>query len=1054
MRSIITFFVRHRIWVNVLMLSVMFFGFISLKQMRYSFFPETKPDVITVRVIYPGASPSEVAEGVTLKIEETLDGTEGVDRLTSISSEGLSVVSVQSRLGADMDRLVADVKNAIDAIGSFPLDAEEPIVSQQRFRSRSLSIALYGDLDLYNLKTITDEMRDRLLSADAVSQVDLRGLPGLEFSIEVSEERLRQYNLRFDEIAQAVRKFNINLSGGKFDTVKEEILIRTWGRGYKPEDLLTIPLRTDPSGGVVALGDVAEIRELWRDDPQRMFYNDHPAVFLNIDQAAGEDILAMANVAYQVVEDFNRTNGDIQATILDDRTVPLRQRVSLLVRNGVFGALLIVLCLGFFLKMRLSFWVTLGIPFSFAGMFILISLGGLTINVISLFGMIIVVGILVDDAIVVAENIYARTERGENQVHAAINGSMEVLGPVVTSVMTTIIAFTPLFFLDGMMGKFMWQNATVVIAALIFSLVESFLILPGHLAHSRALDHSRTKGRFRIWTEKVIDRFTQRIYAPVLRNAIAHRWLVLALPLSAILLTIGLVGGGRIGLTFFPVVDGDSIPVQLSLKAGSQEADTQAMLERIEKAVWRVNEEMRGERADGADVVTGIIREIGSNRTGDSGSHAGNLNIQLLDGEARDMDSYLISARIRKEIGPLPGVQKFTLGRSGHFGKAISVSLLGNDTEQLQHARDLLAAELRNFDSLTGVSDTDVAGRRELNITLKPRALALGLTLSDLVGQIRQGFFGQEIQRLQRGHDEIRVWVRYRPEDRSSLGRLDRMRIRTPQGAEYPFSQLAEYTIDRGVTTINRLDQQQEIRVEASQSDPTEDLPPILAEIRDDVLPRVLAQVSGISSSFEGQSRDTAKTASSMKRVLPLALLGMFLLMVLVFRSWGQAALIFSLIPIGIIGAIWGHGIMGMQLSMMSLFGVIALSGIIINDSIVLVDQINRNLRLGQRVQDAVYNAGITRLRPIILTTVTTACGLAPLMLEQSRQAQFLIPMAISVAFGLIFGTVILLVILPSFYMIMNTIRYRVSRLLGRTQSQEAVEPAVRELGETIPEQV
>jgi multidrug efflux pump subunit AcrB len=1054
MRAIITFFVRHRVWVNVLLFSIMIFGFLSMRQMRYSFFPETTPDIVTVRVFYPGASPGEVAEGVTLKIEEVLDGTEGVERLTSISSEGLSVVSVQSRLGVDMDRLVADVKNAIDAISSFPVAAEQPVVTQQRFRSRSLSVALYGDLDLYNLKTITDDMRDRLLKSDKVSQVELRGLPDLEFSIEVSEEQLRRYGMRFDEVAQAVKGFNINTSGGKFDTANEEILIRSWGRGYSPEDFLTIPLRTDPAGGVVLLGDVVQIKELWQDDPQRMFYNDHPAVFLNIDQAAGEDILAMANIATQVVEDFNQTNQDIQAVILDNRTIPLRQRIDLLVRNGLFGSMLIVLSLGFFLKMRLSFWVTLGIPFSFAGMFILISLFGLTINVISLFGMIIVVGILVDDAIVVSENIYARTEKGENQVLAAINGSMEMLGPVTTSVMTTIIAFTPLFFLDGMMGKFMWQNATVVIAALIFSLVESFFILPGHLAHSRALDHSRPKRRFRKWSENLIGQLTHRLYAPTLRWAIAHRWMVLALPVSAILLTIGLVGGGKIGLTFFPMVDGDNIPVQLSLTPGRQEAETLKILERIEQKIWEVNEELKSERADGADVVTGIIREIGSNQLGDTGSHAGNLNILMLDGETRDMDSYLIAAKIRRKIGQIPEAQKFTLGRSGHFGKAVSISLLGNDSDQLRHARDLLVTELKNFESLIGVSDSDAEGRRELDITLKPQALALGLTLGDLIGQVRQGFFGQEIQRLQRGHDEIRVWVRYRPEDRASLGQLDKMRIRTPQGGVYPFSQLADYTIDRGVTTISRLDQQQEIRVEASQADLSQDLPPILAEIRDDVLPRVLAQVPGVNFSFEGQSRDQAKTTGSMKKVLPMALLGMFLLMVLVFRSWSQAGLIFTLIPIGILGAIWGHGIMGIQLSMMSLFGVIALSGIIINDSIVLVDQINRNLRLGQKVKDAVFNAGVTRLRPILLTTVTTAVGLAPLMLEQSRQAQFLIPMAVSVAFGLIFGTVILLIMLPSFFMILSTLRFQGSRLLGRNSSHESLEPAVRELSETIPEQV
>jgi multidrug efflux pump subunit AcrB len=512
------------------------------------------------------------------------------------------------------------------------------------------------------------------------------------------------------------------------------------------------------------------------------------------------------------------------------------------------------------------------------------------------------------------------------------------------------------------------------------------------------------------------------------------------------MLTIGLIGGGFIGVTFFPVIDGDTVPINLSLVAGSQESETDSLLAQIETICWAVNEDLQSERADGRDVILGIKRQLGSNAIGESGSHTGQLLIQLLDGEVRDMDSYIIARRLREAVGPIPQAQNLTFGSAGRFGKPVSISLLGNNFEELDQARNLLKTELEQYSALKDVTDTDREGRREIDIKLKPRAYALGLKLSDIAGQVRQGFYGQEIQRIQRGRDEIRVWVRYRPEDRTSLDRLDQMRIRTSDGMEYPFSELAEYTIERGITSINHLNRMREIKVEANLTDAEADLPPILAEIKENTIPKVLAQVQDVKASFEGQSREQAIMQRSMMIVFPIVLLGMFILVILVFRSYAQASIIFSLIPIGILGAVWGHGIQGLQVNMLSLTGIIALSGIIINDSIVFVDQINRFLREGQSVRDAVFNTGIARLRPILLTTLTTALGLAPLILETSRQAQFLIPMAVSVAYGLLFGTLILLLILPALFLAFNSIRYKfAARILGQDISNEQVEPAVKE---------
>ena len=682
-------------------------------------------------------------------------------------------------------------------------------------------------------------------------------------------------------------------------------------------------------------------------------------------------------------------------------------------------------------------------------MFIIANMVGITINVISLFGMIIVVGILVDDAIVVGENIFAHFERGKKPVDAAIDGTKEMLGPVFTSVLTTVLAFTPFFFLDGVLGTFIWHVALVVISALLFSLVEAFLILPAHLAHSKALHSHDQDPPIRKKIEAFINWLTHRVYGRSLKFALKHKWITVVLPFAFVLITVGIVGGGLIGATFFPFIDGDNLPINVSLVSGRQEADTDSILTRIEKTAWRVGAKMSEDRIDGKQLIVGIKRDIGSNDFGDIGSHTGRLTLELLDGEERNLDSYLIANEIRKAVGPIPDAINITYGRTSFFGKPISVSFLGNNLDALNRARDLAVAELENMASLRDVTDSNQEGRRELDIKLKPRAYALGLTVQDIAGQVRQGFFGQEVQRIQRGKDEIRIWVRYRPEDRAALGKLDQMRIRTPEGAQYPFSELAGYTIERGITTISHLDRRREIRVEAAVADEGADVPPILEEVKNVVVPRVLSQVEGVSVSYEGQSRDQQKFQRSMRAAFPMALIGMFILVVLVFRSYAQAGMIFSLIPIGVLGAIWGHGIQGIQLNTLSIYGVIALSGIIINDSIVFVDQINRNLREGQKLHDAVYNAGTARLRPILLTTITTSLGLAPLILETSRQAQFLIPMAVSVAYGLIFGTFILLLILPALFLVFNRIRCAWHRVFFSGEFPiECVEPAITHLRE------
>lgn len=1048
MEKLISFFIKFRVWNNVLLFSIFGFGILFFYQMKYSFFPEIAPDILTVQVVYPGAAPEEVEEGVVLKIEEAIDGLEGIERVTSSSRENIGVVTIEKLKDAEMDKVLTDVKNAIDRINSFPQDMEKPVIFEQKFRTRALSIILYGETDLYNLKYIAEEMRDDLLATEQISQININGIPNLEFSIEVSEADLRRYKLTFDEISRAVAAANVNISGGKFETPDEEILIRAYGRNYYADELLNIIVRGNPDGTNIYLHDVATIKEQWEDVPDKSFYNGRTAAVLDVDKTREEDILAVAETVKDYLDDFNKRNNKVQAVIINDTTISLSQRIELLVKNGLVGLVLVLITLGFFLNLRLSFWVAVGIPFSFAGMFIVAALSGLTINVISLFGMIIVVGILVDDAIVVGENIYSHYEKGEPAFKAAVNGTKEVAGPVFTSIFTTVIAFLPFFFLDGFLGKFIWHMALVVIATLLFSLVEAFLILPGHLAHSKGLHPHKNDSMIRKKIEKFIDRLTNKYYGPILKYSMRHKWITLVIPISFFMVTVGLIKGGFIGVTFFPFIDGDTLPINVSLVSGRQEADTDAILARIEKAAFEVNEDLKAERLDGKDVILAAKRDIGSNDFGEAGSHTGKLTLELLSGEERNLDSYIISNKIREKVGRIPDAQNITFGRTSFFGKPVEVSLLGNDLDELEKAKELLYEEMINFGTLKDVTISSEEGKRELNIILKPKAYSLGLTLGEVARQVRQGFFGDEVQRIQRGRDEIKIWVRYTEEDRAELGMLDQMRIRTPGGAEYPFTELAEYTMDRGIINISRLNNKREVKVSANLANENLDVPPILEEINEDVIPRVLSQVQGIQVSFEGQSRAQAKVANSMKKAFPVAFAAMFILVILVFRSYVQAGLIFSLIPLSIIGAVWGHGIQGIQLNTLSIYGVIALTGIVINDSIVFTDRINRNLKNGMLVIDAVYDAGIQRLRPIILTTLTTAVGLGPLILETSRQAQFLIPMAVSVAYGLVFGTFVILIVLPSGFLAINKIRFwwAVKVLKNEEATYESVEPHIMEM--------
>lgn len=1050
MRQLIHYFIKYPVAGNVIMILIFIFGWWGLGSLKSTFFPDSESKIILVEATYPGASPEEVEEGITTKIEDNLKGLTGLDRVTSISQENFARVTVEVLKDVDTDLIVQDVKNAVDRINSFPAGMEPPVIYKREGRQFVINFALSGDVPLTRLKQTARKIESDFRAMKGISKIQITGFPDEEIQIAFREDALRAYGLSFDQAARAVRQSNIDITGGSVKTASEELLIRARLKRFHADELQSIPIKTSPDGRIVRLRDVAEVTDTWADKPVRSYFNEEQAVIVTIQNTISEDAITISEDVNKYIERFNAQNDGIEATIIRDGTVTLTQRISMLFNNGIIGFVLVVLFLALFLNFRLAFWVAVSIPVAFAGMFILASSFGLTINVISLFGMILVIGILVDDGIVIGESIYQHWERGAEPIDAAMKGTMEVLPAVVSAVLTTIVAFSLFYFLDGPLGNFAPDMAFVVICTLLFSLVEGALILPGHLAHSHALKVARaekkenaiarTMNNFMAWMR-------DKVYAPYLRFSLANKTLALAIPLGLFFITLGAIGGGFIKTTFFPSIESEFINVELEMPSGSRDMITEEKLLQIQHAAWAINDSVRETRADGLDIIEGIQRDMGPS------SHQGKLTIVLLDNETRDMESDVINGLIQKKTGRLSGAQKLIFAQRVPFGKPVELSLKGPNLAALEGARNAVKAQMNKLSTIKDVADNYQPGLRELNVTLKDKAHLLGLTLQDVLGQVRQGFFGGEVQRLQRGADEVKIWVRYPEADRSSLYRLEDMRIRLANGAEYPFREIAEYEIERGVLGINHLDNQREIRISAELANKEVSSNDVKVYLEKTLLPEALASFPAVSYSFEGQARANEKTKNSMGAAGPAILLLMLAIITLTFRSLWQALLVFFTIPFGLIGVGWGHWLHGAQMSLLSLFGIIALIGIMVNDSLVFISAYNTNMKRGMSFNEAVYNAGISRFRPIILTTLTTVAGLAPLISNTSFQAQFLIPMAIAVAYGLIIATYTTLVMLPVYLVVLSNIRVHLTWLWrGKRPTREELEPAVVELAvETTP---
>jgi len=1078
MESIIHWFSRNHVTGNFLMLMIIIEGLATWPKLKKEIFPEIAINAIAVAVPYPNATPEEVEKGVLIPIEEAIQDVDGIDTIRSVAAQGMGAVTVEVATGYQVRNVMDDVKTRIDAIQNLAEEAEEPTLEEMIVKAQVMSIAVTADTDEHTLRDLAEKLRSGLLSyrggQTQVTQAVLAGVRKFEISIEVSEQTLRNYGITFDQVAQAVRQSSIDLPAGSVRTEGGEVLIRTESRRYTSEEFAPITVITRPDGSTVSLGEIATIRDGFEEDQIETRFNGHSGILINVFRVGDEDTLKIAETVKKYVSEVAPANlpGGVSLEIWRDESKYLSGRLALLTHNGIFGLILVAIVLALFLRPSLALLVAIGIPVSFAGAIALMPFTGISINMISLFAFILVLGIVVDDAIVIGENVYRRMRNGENPHDAAPNGTHEVGVVVIFGVLTTVAAFTPMLGLSGVSGK-IWPNIPlIVIPTLLFSLVQSKLILPSHLALLKPFDPHREPGpimRFQHFFSRGLEKFVDTVYRPSLKWALHNRYIVLASFITLFVLVGSLVRSGWIKFHFFPDVETDVIISKLQLPKGVSFEKTRSSIRHIEESAFQLNKEFHDR--GGNPVIRNILVSVGTQPfqqgiVGEGipkGSNLGEIAIELQPGANRDFSALEVVSRWRELTGNIPGSVELTFRtESAAGGNAIDLELVGDDLKKIEAATAETRKALAKFDGVIDIGDSNIEGKRELTLGIRPGAEALGLRLGDIARQVRQGFYGEEIQRLQRGRDEVKVFVRYPEKERKSIADLENMKIRTADGSEVPFSQVATASFGRSNSTIQRTNLQRAIRITADVDKArginanevvealTRGAKPAnyfqrwginltnwyrgirgwkpLSPPEPGVLVEIERKYRGVQYSFEGEQKDQAESVQEMGQKFIIALLGMYVLMAIPLRSYIQPLIVMSVIPFGLVGAVIGHMIMGFSLSIMSMCGIIALSGVVVNDSLVLVDYVNRHVADGQSTVHAAWNAGTARFRPILLTSLTTFAGLTPMLLETDIQGRFLTPMAVSLSFGILFATGITLLLVPCIFLILEDVKSLVTR--------------------------
>lgn len=1055
MKNAIEWFARNSVAANLLMLLIMGGGLLLFPGIRLEILPEVSAGRINISMVYRGAAPAEVEEAICVRIEEAVQGLDGIKRITSTASENVGTVNIEAETDTDLRTLLADVKVRVDAITTFPAETEKPIIREVTNRSQVISIAFSGPTDAKTLKTLGEQARDDIALIPGITQVEIRSVRPYEIAIEVSENNLRRYGLTFDEITHAIRKSSIDLPGGTIRTQGGEILLRTDGQAYRGTEFASLVLRTLPDGTRLCLGDVATVIDGFAETDQSAQFDGEPAVIVEVYRVGDQNALEIVEKVRAYIAQAQMPDG-IKLTVWSDSSSILKSRLALMLDNGRIGFLLVFISLTIFLHFRLAFWATLGIPISFLGTLCMMSFLDISINMVSLFAFIVVLGIVVDDAVIVGENIYRHYQMGKSGLQAAIDGVHEVYVPVIFAIFTSIAAFAPLLTIEGMVGKLMKAMPQIVILALIFSLIESLLILPAHLASSKfdaKKDGSsqRKRALANLW-QRLQDGVSNslliavdRYYRPFLEWALQWRFLVLASGVTALFLTVGLVVGGWIKFIPFPDVSADRVVALLTMPQGTPAEITEKVVRRIEQAAYQLQREMEGNGSEAVfrHVLTSVGEQpyrieqsqawSGGNNMPLSSGHLGEVNIELVSAENRDIDPAEIVKRWREITGSIPDVVELTYEYSLlPTGKAIDIQLSGSDYDELREVAEKIKNALSDYPGVFSIADSFRFGKKEVRLSLTQQAEALGITLADLARQVRQAFYGEEVQRIQRGRDDIRVVVRYPESERRSLVNLEDMRIRTPNGGEVPFAIAAKAELGRGYESIRRANRQKVINVSADVDQKIANANEIVAEVTRTVLPQILSDHPRVRYSFAGAQKQQAEALVDMVDSIIIALLIIYVLLAIPFKSYTQPLIVMGAIPFGVIGAVWGHIFLGFDLSLSSVFGLVALTGVVVNDSLVMVNFINKQREQGHKLSDALREAGAVRFRPILLTSLTTFFGLSPLLIEKSLQAQFMIPMAVSLGFGILFATVITLLFVPVSYNILEDLIDAFCRLSGR----------------------
>ncbi|MDH3997852.1 MAG: efflux RND transporter permease subunit [Desulfuromonadales bacterium] len=1035
MNSAIRWMAENHVAANLLMLVLIGGGLILGFSIKQEVFPDITLDRIQVTVAYPGAGPEEVEEGVILKVEENLTGVDGIKQIKSVAAEGYGVVTAEATTDADIDLVLQDIKSAVDRITTFPQDSEKPVVSKLLNLREVISVVIYGQLPERSLREMAEQVRDELLLEPGITQVKLAGVRPYEISVDIDEINLRRYGLSLGQVAQRINQASLDLPGGAIKTGSGEVLVRTKERRYIGDEYAAISILTSPDGAEVTLEDIATVRDGFEDTDQFALFDGLPAAMIKVYRVGDQKPTEISETvkAYVEAEKLQLPTSVSIATMKDNSEI-FESRKSLLVRNAGIGLVMVFITLGLFLEIRLALWVMLGIPISFCGALLFMPAYDISINMISLFGFIVALGIVVDDAIVVGENIYEHRQMGKPYLKAATDGAIEVAQPVIFAILTSVTAFMPLLLTSGIMGKFIMVIPAVVIIILLVSLVECLFILPAHLALGQRNSEKtgflgkldRNRQRFGRTLQKLIDGPYDRLLLRCLKN----RYMTLAVALSILMVAGGgLVGGGIVKTIFMPVVDGDDIQVALELAPGSPVDQTIQVQEQVVQAGLEVIAEFESELSQGDPVMRNIYSNIGASVVergpagafSSTGSNLANIVMFLSPSEKRKVTAAEISARWRDRVGEIIGVETLTFTSNLiHVGDSINIQLAHKNFAVLDQASERLKQIIAAFPGTGDITDNYTLGKREVKVRLKPEARTLGITEENLGRQLRGAFYGAEALRQQRGRNEVKVQVRYPEEDRQRLWDLETMRLQIPGGGEIPLQQAATLVEGRGFSKINRSDSKRVINVTATVDSNVANAKEILTEIKMTALPELMADYPGLSYDMEGAEKNRRESMASIIKGFWLVLIVIFALLAVAFRSYSQPALIMAAIPFGIVGAILGHFILGYELSLLSMFGIVALTGVVVNDSLLLIDYINRARRRGANLHDAIIEAGKRRFRPILLTSLTTFFGLMPMILETSVQAQFLVPMALSLAFGILFATGITLLLIPSLYLVLE----------------------------------